>query len=195
MEGFVLQVLALSRSAITIRHWFEIDLDNASMEHGARVEVRELALSPHRGSESAAQLLTVDRPLWRADLFDRLTDEAGSFSIAHYHPEFDGNEPSARVWDARLTVDPWGWLGEQVASLGAATGRPWPVPASDADEMRSLAGVVVAAARQVSPTECRSAAQCCLLTRDVRDTVRLMIATLRDPDLLDSAWVAPWLEA
>ncbi len=39
------RILALSRSAVTIRHWFEINLDDASMEHGARVEIREL---PHQ---------------------------------------------------------------------------------------------------------------------------------------------------
>jgi hypothetical protein len=190
----VLQVLALSRSAITIRHWFEIDLGDASLEHGARVEVRELASSPHRGSESAAQLIALDRPLWRADLFDRLGDEPGSFAAAHYHPQFAGVEPSARFWDAALTIDPWGWLGEQVGSLGAAAGSAWPVPAEDAAELRSLAGTVVAAARLVSPAACPSSAECFRLTRDVRDTVRLMTATLREPGLLDAAWVAPWLQ-
>jgi hypothetical protein len=37
----VQQILALSRSAVTIRHWFEINLDDASMEHGARIEIRD----------------------------------------------------------------------------------------------------------------------------------------------------------
>ncbi len=64
--GTVQHILALSRSAVTIRHWFEINLDDASMEHGARIEIRELATHPHRGSESASQLTTVDRPLWRS---------------------------------------------------------------------------------------------------------------------------------
>jgi hypothetical protein len=41
-RGIVQHILALSRSAVTIRHWFEIDLDDASTEHGARVEIREL---------------------------------------------------------------------------------------------------------------------------------------------------------
>jgi hypothetical protein len=54
------------------RHWFEVDLDDASIEHGARMELRVLAGRPHRGNESAAQLITADRPLWRADVFDRL---------------------------------------------------------------------------------------------------------------------------
>jgi hypothetical protein len=38
----VQQILALSRCAVIAWHWFEIDLDDASMEHGARIELREL---------------------------------------------------------------------------------------------------------------------------------------------------------
>ena len=52
------QILALSRCAVIVRHWFEIDLDDASMEHGARIELRELVPQQHRGSESAAQIVT-----------------------------------------------------------------------------------------------------------------------------------------
>jgi hypothetical protein len=186
-------VLASSRSAFVVRHWFEINLDDASMEHGARIELRELPVQPHRGTESAAQLVVADRPLWRADLFDRLADAPGSFGAAHFHPEFDGNEPCSRVWDAGLTADPWGWLGEQVSSLGAASGHgAWPVDPADAAEIRGMAGAVVATARQFEASGCTSAADCYRLTRDVRDTVRLMIATLRDPGLLDTGWVSPW---
>jgi hypothetical protein len=187
-------ILALSRSAVTIRHWFEINLDDASMEHGARIEIRELARHPRRGSESASQLTTVDRPLWRADLFDRLADPAGSFSAAHYHPRFTGNEPSARCWDAALTADPWGWLGDQITSLGAAAGGAgWPIEPEDAAELSGLASAVVAIARQFGPAGCRSAAECFRQTRDVQDAVRLMIATLRAPQRLDRDRVAPWL--
>ena len=189
-------VLASARSAFLIRHWFEINLDDASMEHGARIELRELSAQPHRGTESAAQLVTLDRPLWRADLFDRLTDTPGTFGAAHYHPAFDQDEPCGRAWDAGLTADPWGWLGDQVASLGAASGEgTWPVDPEDAAELRGLAGPVVATARQFEASRCPSAADCYQQTRDVRDTVRLMIATLRNPALLDTVWVSPWTAA
>jgi hypothetical protein len=195
----VQHILALSRSAVTIRHWFEINLDDASMEHGARIEIRELAQHAHRGSESASQLTTVDRPLWRADLFDRLADPPGSFSAAHYHPRFTGNEPSARCWDAALTADPWAWLGDQITSLGTAAGgaggTAWPLDPADAAELAGLAGTVVATARHFGPAECRSAAVCFHLTRDVRDAVELMIATLRAPEHLDRDRAAPWLGA
>jgi hypothetical protein len=196
MGGLVLHILALSRSALIVRHWFEINLDDASMEHGARIELRELASGGHRGSESAAQLIAADRPLWRADLFDRHEDEPGTFGVAHYHPEFAGNEPSGRVWDAALTADPWRWLGDQLASAGAAAiGKPWPVDPADAAELAGLADEVVALARRFSPARCGSAAECFRLTRDVRPAVRLMAGYLQRPDLLDTAWVRPWLAA
>jgi hypothetical protein len=186
-------ILALSRSAVLIRHWFEIDLDDASLEHGARIELRELVPQPRRGSESAAQLITADRPLWRADLFDRLTDRPGSFGVAHYHPQFSGNEPGDRVWDPALTADPWRWLHEQVASGGtSAGGSPWPLDPADAAELSGLATAVVDLARQFSPERCGSAAQCFALTRDARESVQLMIEYLRRPDLLDLARTAPW---
>ncbi len=193
--GTVQHILALSRSAVTIRHWFEINLDDASMEHGARIEIRELTAHPHRGSESASQLTTVDRPLWRADLFDRLADPPGSFRAAHYHPRFTGHEPSARHWDAALSTDPWTWLGDQITSLGAAAGEGgWPLDPEDAAELPGLAAAVVATAKQSGPAGCRSPAGCYQLTRDVQDAVRLMIDTLRVPEHLDRIRTAPWLE-
>jgi hypothetical protein len=186
----VLHILALSGAAVLVRHWFEINLDDASMEHGARIELRELAAQPHRGSESAAQVISADRPLWRADIFDRLTDRAGSFRAAHYHPGFSGNEPWDRAWDPALTADPWSWLGDQLA--GGADGRLDP---QDAVELRGLAGEVVSLAQRFAPAHCRSSAECFQLTRDVRETVLLMIESLRDPGLLDTAWVTPWIAA
>jgi hypothetical protein len=191
----VQHILALSQTAVIVRHWFEIDLEDASMEHGARIELRELAAHPRRGSESAAQLVAVDRPLWRADLFDRLTDAPGTFGAAHYHPEFAGDEPCPRVWDPYLTADPWGWLGEQFAQLGATGApRPWSADPADGGELALLSDEIVLLARQLGPDRCRSAAHCYELTRDAAASVRLMIEYLRRPDLLNQDWVAPWRE-
>jgi hypothetical protein len=192
----VQQILALSHCAVITRHWFEIDLDDASMEHGARIELRELAPRAHRGSESAAQLVAADRPLWRADLFDRLTDAPGSFGVAHFHPRFDGNEPCARSWDPELTASPWQWLGQQIRQLGAGPERgAWPLQPADGEELSGLADVVVAQAQQFAPDRCRSAAECHGRTRDVQEAVQLMMEYLRRPDLLDLDWVAPWRAA
>jgi hypothetical protein len=189
----VQHILTLAGVAVVVRHWFEIDLEDASMEHGARVELRELAAPPRRGSESAAQLIALDRPLWRADLFDRLTDEPGTFGVAHYHPEFSGHEPCPRVWDPELTARPWRWLHDQFARLGAARpDGPWELDPADAAELSGLAGAVVGLARQVSPERCHSAAECFRLTRDARESVQLMIGTVRQRDRLDVEWVWPW---
>ncbi len=190
----MLHILALSRSAVTVRHWFEINLSDCSLEHGARIELRDLPVQAHRGSESAAQAITVGRPLWRADLFDRVEDEARGFSAAHYHPRFSGNEPCGRVWDPALTGDPWRWLGDQFASLGAAPGgEPWPLDPGDASELPGLAKQIVTLAQRFSPHRCGSAAECFGLTRDVRETVRLMIRSLERPELLDPTGVSPWM--
>jgi hypothetical protein len=190
----VLHLVALSRCAVIVRHWFEIDLRDCSLEHGARIELRELTPQVHRGSESAAQVVTLDRPLWRADVFDRVQGEGPGFSAAHYHPYFNANEPSSRVWDPALTADPWRWLADQFTSLGAASGSgPWPLDPGDAAELSGLADQIVVLARQFSPDRCGSPAECFRLTRDVRDTVQLMIDTVQQPHLLDLAWVSPWL--
>jgi hypothetical protein len=192
----VQHILTLSGVAVVVRHWFEIDLDDASMEHGARIELRELAAHPRRGSESAAQLITLDRPLWRADLFDRLTDEPGTFGVAHYHPEFSGNEPCPRVWDPELTARPWRWLRDQFARPGVAQPNgQWELDPADTAELSGLADAVVTLARQVSPERCRSAAECFQLTRDARESVQLMIGTVRQRDRLDVEWVKPWRAA
>jgi hypothetical protein len=192
----VQHILALSRCAVIARHWFEINLDDASMEHGARIELRELVPQPHRGSESAAQVVAADRPLWRADLFDRISDPPGSYGVAHFHPRFSANEPCPRAWDAALTASPWDWLAGQVASAGAASGHgAWPLDPDDARELSVLAAMVVAMARPFAPEACGSAAECFALTRDVRESVQLMIAELRRPDLLDNDWVASWRQA
>jgi hypothetical protein len=189
----VQHIVALSRTAVLVRHWFEIDLNDSSMEHGVRIEMRELASQTRRGSESAAQLITVDRPLWRADLFDRHLDPPGTFWVAHFHPEFLGNEPCPRVWDPQLNAEPWRWLEMQFDRLGAVDGgNQWTVDPADAAELRRIGPVIVGTARQFAPEQCTSAAQCFELTRDVRDAVQLMLASLRRPDLLDADWVTPW---
>ncbi|HEU5419423.1 MAG TPA: hypothetical protein VFV41_17165 [Streptosporangiaceae bacterium] len=187
-------VVAFSRSAVVLRHWFEIDLDDASMEHGCRVELRALAPSAHRGSESAAQLITADAPQWRADLFDRLTDRPGSYGVAHYHPEFEGNEPCGRTWDPRLSADPWSWLRDQFTSAGrGASASGWPLTPEDAGELSDMADLLVAQAQRFAPERCGSAAECFRLTRDTRSSVKLMVENLTRKDLLDTERTAAWL--
>jgi hypothetical protein len=113
--------------------------------------------------------------------------------VAHYHPEFADNEPCPRVWDPELTADPWRWLRDQFANLGAGPGgKAWQLESADAEELSGQADVIVTLARQFAPDRCHSASECFQLTRDVRESVQLMIEYLRRPDLLDSGRVAPW---
>ena len=72
-------------------------------ERGTRVEVRLLEHEPKRGSASAAERVVLDRPVFRADLFDQ-TDPStgGNLRAADYHQGFDGIEPRDRTWDEAI---------------------------------------------------------------------------------------------
>jgi hypothetical protein len=194
----VLHSFVYSRVAVLVRHWFEVGLTDGVLEHGARLELRLLEPQAHRGTESAAQRFVIDRPVWRADLFDRLDRTAGTFSAAHFHPRFDGDEPSDRVFREELTADPWAWTTAQLSDLEAvadAAGVPPGAVADDAHDVHEQADLIVAAARTLAPTACTSRDRCFGLTRDVADTVQIMVDNLDDPALLDPAAVRPWLEA
>ncbi len=187
-----------SRVAVLVRHWFEIGLTNGVLEHGARLELRLLKPQAHRGTESAAQRFVIDRPVWRADLFDRLDRPPGTFSAAHFHPRFNGIEPSDRVFREELTADPWAWAAAQLSDLKAvadAAGLPPDAVADDAHDVREHVALIVDTARALAPTECRSRDQCFRMTRDIAGTVRIMVDNLADPALLDPAAVQLWLDA
>ncbi|MDT7575734.1 MAG: hypothetical protein QOH17_2067 [Pseudonocardiales bacterium] len=186
-----------SRVAVLVRHWFEIGLADGVLEHGARLELRLLEPQTHRGTESAAQRFVIDRPVWRADLFDRLDRQAGTFSAAHFHPRFDDTEPSDRVFREELTADPWAWAADQLSDLDAvadAAGLAPDAVGDDARDVREQVALIVATARSLAPTECRSQDQCFRMTRDVAETVRIMIDNLDHPSLLDPTAVRPWLQ-
>lgn len=192
----MLVVYGFTRVAVVVRRWFEISPE-AVMEHGARVELRLLTPQEHRGSESAAQPTVVDAAFWRADLFDRLDRPAGSFSAAHVHPFFDGDEPSDRVWSAALTADPWGWLGEQLADVGARIeGAGWDpaLAADDVDDLRAAVPRIVAAARTFGPEDPMSRDEDFRLTRDAAERVRRMIALIPDGVAVDHEYLRPWIE-
>ena len=186
-----------SRVAVLVRHWFEIGLTDGVLEHGARLELRLLEPQTHRGTESAAQRLVIDRPVWRADLFDRLDRPAGTFSAAHFHPRFDGDEPSDRIFREELTADPWAWATAQLSDLQAvadAAGLPPDAFADDARDVREQIRMIIDTAQMLAPAECRSRNQCFRMTRDVTETVRIMVNNLADPALLDPAAVRLWLD-
>ncbi len=102
--------------AVVVGPWWE---PADPPERGARVELRVLPDEPHRGSESAAQRIVIDQPLFRADLFDQLDGPPGNLRAAHFHPGFDGVEPRDRHWPDGIREDPTGWLSAQLGDLPA----------------------------------------------------------------------------
>jgi hypothetical protein len=116
----VRQAFVFEGVAVLVGPWHE-PMDPP--ERGTRVEVRILDREPARGSRFAAERVVLDRPVFRADLFDQVTSPPGNLKSAHFHPAFDGIEPTDRVWDEAIQRDPTGWLAGELADLPALLAR------------------------------------------------------------------------
>jgi hypothetical protein len=193
----LLHAFVYNETAILVRHWFEVSLKDSHLEHGVRLELRLREPQPLRGSESAAQRIAVDRPVWRADLFDRLDGTPGAFEAAHFHPRFEGDEPCARNWADEIKATPWDWLHGQLSDIAAvaeAGGVSLSDPAADTEQIRADAPEIVAVARSRAGIQCGSAGQCYAWTQEAAPMVHFMLSGLEQPDLLDRERVSPWLE-
>ncbi|MFC5064754.1 hypothetical protein [Actinomycetospora atypica] len=187
---------SFTATAVTVRRWFEVGTD-ATFETGARVELALREALPHRGSESAAQPLVVDRTFWRADIFGRLDRPGAPYGAAHYHPRFDGDEPSERTWDRRLTEHPWEWLGEQLGDLDrrlTEAGLSADLARDDAEALRHATGQIVAAAQALGPEVGLDRDETFRLTADASHRIAMMVELARDRPDLDLDYLAPWLE-
>jgi len=110
----VKRVLLLGRTAVIVEPYAAAD------EYGVRLEVRMLNEEPHRGTSGAAQRLVIDRPVWRADIFERRGSPPRTFASAHFHPRFGGLdhiEAGDRVTDPQLDADPVEWLKHTLSNL------------------------------------------------------------------------------
>jgi hypothetical protein len=115
-------------------------------EHGVRVEVRLRADEPQRGSRFAAQRLSIDQPVFRADLFDEVDGPPANLAKAHFHSGFDGVEPRIREWPSRVREDPLGWLADELSDLPAMFARAGvDASSADADAVRAAIPEVCAA--------------------------------------------------
>ncbi|GAA4504200.1 hypothetical protein GCM10023191_058120 [Actinoallomurus oryzae] len=193
----MLHAFVYNDTAILVRHWFEVSLKDSHLEHGVRLELRLREPQPLRGSESAAQRIVIDRPVWRADLFDRIDGTPGAFEAAHFHPRFDGAEPCERNWADVIKSTPWDWLHDQLSDIGAVAERagvPLADAAADVEQVRADAPEIVAVAQSRAAAHCDSARRCYAWTQDAAPLVHLMLGELRQPDLLDRERAAPWLE-
>jgi predicted HD phosphohydrolase len=134
---------------ITAQHWRERADDGD--ETGVRVEIQRLTQDSGPMEFAAVQLLLHD-PVWRADLFSFSAEPPGNFARAHYHPSFDGREPTDRHWDPELTRDPVTWLTGQLAHLDdllAAAGRPELAGIADCGRVAAAAPAIGAAVREM----------------------------------------------
>ena len=182
----MLQAFVFNEIAIVVRHWFEIGADDE--EHGARIEVRRLVSHQHRGSESAPQLIEIDEIIWRADLFDTLSEPPGNFSRAHHHAQFEGIEPVDRDWDDALSADPFGWLERQLDALPellAARGADLQDVEGEADDVRRNLPAIMSAARRCAATECTTPRQCANQTRDASEIVAMQASLFRGESAVD----------
>jgi hypothetical protein len=120
-------------------------------ERGIRVELRMLQMGDTGGSLYKAFPITVDRPLWRADLLESVAGVPGSLDRAHYHPQFTGWGPVDDVFTEDLSADPLKWLEARL---------------SDPEGLLQEAGVT---AQEVGPHD----------AADLRDAVPEIMGTVR----------------
>lgn len=142
----MLQAWVFDKVAVLVFPWHE---PADPPERGTRVEVRLLAGEPRRGSFSAAQRVVIDEPLFRADLFDQVNGSPGNLRSAHFHPHFEGVEPSDRVWRDEIKRDATGWLTAELSDLPQLVARGGahldaPSLAADAAALRDAIPAIVA---------------------------------------------------
>lgn len=121
-------------------------------EQGVRLEVRLLDRGELQGSIYSARPIVIERPIWRADLFESVSNP-GSLDRAHHHPRFRGWEPGRRYFAPDMSADPLGWVGKRLAVLeelleGAGVERS-EVDPSDAAELRAAAPEIVDVLRRL----------------------------------------------
>ncbi len=122
-------------------------------EHGVRLELRALGRGELKGTIYSAQPIEVGQPIWRADLLESVAGPPGSFDRTHHHPRFTGWNPGRRAYVKEMSADPLGWLGTQLADLGALLASAG-VPAeaagpSDAADLRRAVPEIVDATRRL----------------------------------------------
>lgn len=86
-------------------------------EHGVRLELRHIRAGELRGSVYSARPISVEEPIWRADLLESVGGKPGSFDRTHHHPRFTGWDESERIFEEALSADPIGWLERKLSDL------------------------------------------------------------------------------
>jgi hypothetical protein len=122
-------------------------------ERGVRLEVRMLGRGELKGSIYSAQPISVEQPIWRADLLESVAGIPGSFDRTHHHPAFRGWEPGTRCFVRELSADPLAWLADRLSDLdglleeaGVASDE---VDATDGARLREVVPEILDAVRRL----------------------------------------------
>src|SRR4051812_38869590 len=141
----MLYVFGFERIGVVISDLYFVDPNPApgqeGAERGVRLEVRMLEPGELLGSIYSARPITVDQPIWRADLLESADGPPASFDRTHHHPAFTGWDPCARDFVPELSADPVTWVSNRLMYLEAVladAGVPsTDVGAHDADDVRA----------------------------------------------------------
>lgn len=99
--------------AVTVQN-FSTHRDDGD-ENGCRIEIQ--LVHEKMSSLAAAKVTTLGEPVWRADIFSTKT-APGTWDRAHFHPRFEGQEPSGRAYaQDEIRKNPVGWARERLADL------------------------------------------------------------------------------
>jgi hypothetical protein len=149
----MLYAFGFDRIGVVVSDLYFVDPDpdpgQEGPEQGVRLEVRIFERGPLKGSIYSAQPLSVDRPIWRADLLESV-DAPGSFDRAHHHPAFTGWDPGPRCFVEALSAGPLQWVGSRLSDLDGllhdAAVDPGEAGADDATNLRSVVPEIIDAA-------------------------------------------------
>src|SRR5437764_2558848 len=116
-------------------------------ERGVRLEVRQLERGPLRGSIYSATPISVEQPIWRADLLETASGPPGSFDRTHHHPRFRAWEPGRRHFVEAMSADPVGWVGQRLSDLDSLLAEAGverdEVDPADAESLRAAVPEIV----------------------------------------------------
>lgn len=111
-------------------------------ERGVRVEIRP-ATAAALGSVYASPVLSLGPAVCRIDLLESAPHAADRM---HWHPAMVDGEPEDRCYDAAMSADPAGWLGEQLRNVLALLKQ---AGVSDLEKFRPAAPIVAQLAPEI----------------------------------------------
>jgi hypothetical protein len=152
----MLYALAFERVGVVVSDLYHLDPEpepgQEGAEQGVRLEVRIFERAPLKGSMYSAQPIAIERPIWRADLLESVTNP-GSLDRAHHHPRFDDYEPGYRHFVDEMTADPVAWVEKRLSDLEALLGEAGvsrgEIDRSDIEAVERAAPEIVDAVRRM----------------------------------------------